>query len=294
MKEKDEDKEKYLTYHEIQEQLKQCQDFILSLRDVSVLDRGSEIVHYIKTYDLEKPPHASHLRDALKHFEIDSNPIIDDDYSLELDFKVNEDCTKFISATNDGKLVNFKKLSIRNSNYLLKQDITDLNRFFDRSTPNLLQIFYFHGGENSPLSAHMESLPSILRNVQSQIYLDWWSLSSSDLQSVLEHSFKVKKLVLNYCKVGQISRTFSIDQKLAYKIEALDLYGTFNPFDSEYMSFYGFKSLVRAMGSTQLKQSLKKVHIFKEAMGKEDAQKIFDYYQFGLKVRSDRKWANSE
>jgi len=91
MKARDKDVDKHISFEETKDQLKACQDFIVSLRDIPLVDRGAEIVHYIKTHDLEKPPCAQTVLEMLKKYKIDPRPEFDENYVLNLDFKLNED-----------------------------------------------------------------------------------------------------------------------------------------------------------------------------------------------------------
>ena len=159
MIERDSEKDKKSTYEEIQEQLLECQDFISSLRDISVMERGSEIVHYIKTHDLEKPPNSSLVKEALRRNKIDSEPEFDEDYVIDLDFRLNETSINFIQETNNSKFTNYRKLSLRNISSLYNQGMKELNKFFDRSTPNVLQILYLHGGEKIGKSTFPDVIP---------------------------------------------------------------------------------------------------------------------------------------
>jgi hypothetical protein len=293
MKERGQNMDNYLSFEETKEQLKTAQEFIVSLRDVPVIERGSEVVHFIKTHNLEKLPCAAIVKDMLKKYKIDSVPEFNEEYVINLDFKLNEDCIKFIKATNDSKFTNYRKLTVRNMNYLQKLDIMEMNKFFERSTPNLLKILYLHGGDKADMQSYIEALPAVLRCVEEQIYLDWFILSPDILMQIIERSWKVKELVLNYCKISTLPSTFKLEKNIDYRIESLDLYGTINPHDPDYLSVSQFKVLVRAMSATPLRASLKQFHVFNEAVERKEAQKVFDFYKFDVTVEANKRWAES-
>ena len=207
-----------VTIAEIKDQIKKLQDFILTLRDTPTLERGSELVHFIKTNDLEKPPNMTTIRDLLIKYNIDPIPEFNENYTLEIDAKLNTECMSFIKGVNKFKFNNYKKLSIRNLSYLQKQDILEINNFFSFSTPNVLQILYLHGGENTDINNYIESLPSLLRITQKQIYLDWFILNPDALKLIIENSYKVQELILNYCKTGKLSTSFTIDNGVNFNI----------------------------------------------------------------------------
>ena len=201
---------------------------------------------------------------------------------------------RFIRSGNDIKFTNYRKLSMRNLNYLQKQDIVEVKKFFERSTPNLLKLLYLHGGENSDMEEYVEAIPALLRNVETQIYLDWFVLTPDIMKIIIERSWKAKELVLNYCKVIGFSNSFKLEKNIEYRIESLDMYGTINPNDSDYLSISQFKSFVRAMSMTPLRTSLKQFHVFNEAISQKDAQKVFDYYKFDVKVNANKRWSESQ
>ena len=190
----------------------------MTLRDTPTVERGSEIVHFIKTNDLEKPPNMTMIRDLIVKYNIDPQPIFNEDYKLEIDLKLNKDSMSFINGVNKCKFNNYRKLSIRNISYLQYQDSLSLSQFFSISTPNSLQILYLHGGEDLSISAYLSSLPSLLRITSKQIYLDMFSLCPDSLKLIIENSCRARELILNYCKVTKLSTSFTIDSGIDFKI----------------------------------------------------------------------------
>lgn len=138
------------------------------------------------------------VKDLLVKYNIDSAAEFDDNYTLEIDAKLHTECIKFIKGVNKFKLGNYRKLLLRNLSYLQRQDVVEVNHFFSVSSPNVLQILYLHGGQNAQIDSYVETLPSLLRVVQQQIYLDWFVLTPDSLKLIVESSCKAQELVLNY------------------------------------------------------------------------------------------------
>ncbi|CAI2362643.1 unnamed protein product [Moneuplotes crassus] len=302
MQERENEKEKNSSYEELKEQLAECHEFISSLRDIPLIDRGSEIVHFIKTHDLEKPPSSSVVVEALRKNNIDPNPDFGEDYIIDLDFKLNEEGLKFIIDTNDSKFANYRKLSLRNIYSLYSRGILQLNKFLDRSIPNVLQILYLHGGERTGKTILPDLIPA-LRYVKKQIYLDWFTIDHLMLKEIIEASWKVEQLVLNYIKVGGLPSTFRLEDTIDFNIQVLGLYGTISKdpekdeygyideaYSCEYINKSGFKILAKAMKNTSLKESLKKVHLSSQAISKAEAEKVFKFYGLNAKIRANKKW----
>ena len=59
---------------------------------------------------------------------------------------------------------------------------------------------------------------------------------------------------------------------------------------NEFTTKSGLKILLRAMSSTSLRDSLNKIHLSSEAIQQKEAQKIFAFYKFGVKVKTNKKW----
>ena len=106
--------EQEITVDELKEEVKLCHEFIVTLRDTPVLERGADIVHFLETHNLIKPPNLSTIKQSLIENGIDHDPVLDEDYTVDLDFKYNPKCIDFIADTNLLDFPEYYKLSLRN------------------------------------------------------------------------------------------------------------------------------------------------------------------------------------
>lgn len=87
----------------------------------------------------------------------------------------------------------------------------------------------------------------------------------------------------------EIEPTFAVDTTITYALEVLDLYETCKKREKEYLDKTKLKRLVKALAKTNIKQTLRKVHIRATFYKEKSIQKIFSKQGFIVKVKANEK-----
>ena len=88
-------------------------------------------------------------------------------------------------------------------------------------------------------------------------------MSQDTLKLILESCNLVPRIKISKCKV-EVLRKFKLSPRIDYKTKYLDLEGTLNDSDSEYIDAYGAKNLFRAMKKTNMSQNLEYIYTSKK------------------------------
>lgn len=84
---------------------------------------------------------------------------------------------------------------------------------------------------------------------------------------------------------------FKLDGGVSFNISKLDIYGTLNPLNAEYLSMASFKVLAKAISKSQLKTSLRQLHIFAESAELSEVNKVVKFYGLEVDVKANKRWA---
>lgn len=105
-----------------------------------------------------------------------------------------------------------------------------------------------------------DGINNIMGNATEQVYLDLFVFNNKALQFVLESCCNVKKLILRACEM-HITSSFSIKLTKKYSIEDLNLFGTCDLNDKDYMTMDKLKIFVSTVSSSTLRMSLNTVRV---------------------------------
>lgn len=106
---------------------------------------------------------------------------------------------------------------------------------------------------------YIDKLIYTLQVVTQEIYITDFSIDESSLCKIFEYSPNVRKISLVNCKIV-VNGLIDFDDRTEYKIQELDLFGSFKPDDK-------FERFIQSLGSTSLTKSLKRIS-FNEQDGK--------------------------
>lgn len=126
-----------------------------------------------------------------------------------------------------------------------------------------------------------------MQSIRDVVYIDLFTLDNRALQFVLENCAKVKKLILRACEI-KITNGFSIKMNIRYTIEELNLFGTCDAKDEEYMNEKKLKIFAAALSNTSLRESLGIIRVCESLYPPDQVQDIFNYHRFDLEVMGDK------
>lgn len=89
--------------------------------------------------------------------------------------------------------------------------------------------------------------------------------------------------------MDNIDVEFSLDATIKYELEVLDLYETCKKKEKEYLDKVKLKRLVKAMAQTNMKQTLRKVHVRNTFYDERKIQSAFSKQGFIIKVKANEK-----
>lgn len=143
-----------------------------------------------------------------------------------------------------------------------------------------------------------DELCNALKPAIEEIFLDGFEFSEQQFAKIIESSCNVKTLVFCNCNIKiepKKSTKFSL-AALNYNIEKLDLFNSYYAKEIKNLNKEGLEVMAAAMAKTDLKDSLKNIHItgYKHK-GKEekgvDEQNIFNTQGLNVKVTADNEWS---
>ena len=171
-------------------------------------------------------------------------------------------------------------------NSFTEKERANLGEFFDGTTPvvpNFLRFLYLDGG-NEMLLLFIDKLVYTLNVVTEEVRISNFSIDESTLCKVFEASCKVKRLSLRNCKIF-IQSLMDIDDKVEYKIQELEITGSFSADDLNNGKLTKF---AQSLGSTKLTEHLKVVHSSGDDKQHVEVQKIFKEWGFkDVQVRKE-------
>lgn len=230
------------------------------------------------------------LFDAFKKYNVSDSEKIDNRLSIVLDWENNKQgVLGFMEELHNLTLPKLRKLSIQGMDKLKKSDLKDFEDVMENSTFPEIDILYLHGGGELNMDRFEGWVPTLLKNTNTQIYIDSFLLDQEDIERIFEHSLKTKSLCLINCKVGELEDV-RIPSVANYKMESLDLYWTAIQNNDEYLDETKFLELFRPIGKSKLGSSLKKLHVCSEDFDKDWIGDILDNEDLSnIYVDADKK-----
>ena len=128
-----------------------------------------------------------------------------------------------------------------------------------------------------------DGIQNLIQNAREQVYLDTFALNDKSFQFIIENWYKVKKLILRAWEV-HLTHSFSVKLTINYHIEEINLFGTWDSKDEDYMTEDKLKIFVAAIASTTLRKSLGIVRVWDNFFPAKIAQAIFNKYKFSLEA----------
>jgi len=114
-----------------------------------------------------------------------------------------------------------------------------------------------------------------------------FSFDQDTLKLVLEQSCNATEIVFYWWNVGKLDKTFCLDPEIEYSIVTLDLYETCKK--KEFLDKKKVKRLIKALAKTNIKKTLKKVHIRAQFFPEEKLIKKFHKRGFRIRVKANEK-----
>jgi len=237
------------------------------------------------------------VRQLLIDHNVEKDPKVSYNYNLSLDCK-RKNHMEFVEEWKSTQFPTIKSVAILKVASITSKDAQALDRFLEGSLSTSMKHFYLSSGHSSSypdIQSFETGLSSFLGAVEDEVFFEGLSITSSQLQNIIQAAHKVKNLTFFNCKID-IDDTFHVDKNLKFKIETLDLCCSYYPKSSKFMDKQKFEKFSKAWGMSHLKQSLRVVHITsykkeeKTEPGNEEKQ-ILDKYGFNnADLHCDKDW----
>ena len=185
-------------------------------------------------------------------------------------------------------LPKLRKLSILEMDSLKKSDLRDFEEVMKSSTFTEIDILYLHGGGELNMDRFEGCVPTLLKNTDTQVYIDSFLLDQEDIERIFEYSVKTKSLLLINCKIGELEDV-RIPSVANYNLELLDLYWTAMEGNDDFLDEVKLVELFRPIGKSKLGTSIKKLHVCSEDFDKDKLEDILDNEDLAdIKVVADK------
>jgi hypothetical protein len=116
---------------------------------------------------------------------------------------------------------------------------------------------------------------NLMSAITKEVYIDLFVMDNNSLKYILESCHNVKKLTLRGCEVN-INRSFSIKLSLHYTIKEINLFGTCDIKDANYITEDKLEIFAAVLANTSLRNSVSIVRVCETSFPSEIAQKIFN------------------
>ena len=166
---------------------------------------------------------------------------------------------------------------------MMMKSIKDLKSVFNNINISSLNILYLQGNDID-IEKFMPGLDKVLKTVKLQIYIKGFMMGKADFIRIIESSSGCKELILSYCFISGFDQTLTLNPKLDYRIESLNLYGTCNKSNKESLNTSKVSHLLSSMSQTSLKSSLKSLITYEKWYPHKALQPLCDSYGFDLTV----------
>lgn len=243
---------------------------------------------FINLHSMVEWDYNHQICDLLRNTCLDTCPRLSSEFSLELDFDLNErGCIEFLETAKEYKIKQMRKLSMQCMDNMSFSTLRYTNCFFLEAMPPALQGITLDGVSRKDFFDIREGLARVLQTVQNKVFIEFFELEADSLKLIIENSINAQELVIEDCIIGDINDNFSLDSGIDYKLKSLDIYGTCSKSWKNYLDGPKLRTLVNAMSKTNLRTSLKKVHIDQDEFPKDEVATIFASKGFDVIINAD-------
>lgn len=246
-----------------------------------------------------EPTNHKEVTDLIKEFKLDSNPTVNEEYTLKLDARKPKH-VEFMDRCSKYKLPNLGSLQIINITKLSAGDERIINTFLTKSAPNGLHYLNLNSGSapTYPKTANIfDGFAKIMSVTRDEIFFDGFELENETLARVFESASNCGRLCLINCNI-RISAGFKLNKTIQYAIEYLDLFNSYYPQDLVYLSLDTLKIFTKEASGTSLTKSLNTVHLTAYRLEyKTDKERSKDEYEAfnnngfkNIKIEADKNW----
>ena len=138
-------------------------------------------------------------------------------------------------------------------------------------------------------------LPSILKNVEEEIYFYGFDFTNNEFSSMIESSANWKSVRLVNCFVINQYTDYEFNDKIKYRIEELDLTNTYHDSDIQKFDTGLFNCLFESLSKTSFKTSLKKLYFNRSGdRAENNARETLEQYGYQVEVLLDSIQAGSQ
>ena len=130
----------------------------------------------------------------------------------------------------------------------------------------------------------MPNFQKVWMVVTDQIFIKGFMMSKANLIKIIESSYQWKEIVLTYWFISEFGSEFTLDKALDYKIETLNLYGTWYILNPTALNEPRLKLVLEGMKNTNLVNQLQTVEVYEKWYPSKKVQALFNQYGFNAKV----------
>lgn len=245
-------KDNEMEYHRLQTEIGPSKETIKISQSKESSIRNTVSGKVIKTetnsnYEVLTKLMSDHMDDGL--LQIDSG------YVLKLDGHDSR-ATELVAKLSKLQLPSIKGIQL--SQFTAPRSLvqfSELNSLFSKSVINNLENLYLNLGEWVDLKHFGDGLKVLFSKVTGQIYLDKFKINDKELKMLFESGHEVPSIVLRSCQVN-ITTSFSLKLSLNYLTEELNLFGTCDLKDADFITSRKLEILVATLSTTSMRTNL--------------------------------------
>lgn len=155
---------------------------------------------------------------------------------------------KFVSKCRDHYIPPYKGVKIGYERHTSKKN--DYDRTF----------IILHKRKEPKFGLFKGGLQNLISQATQEVYIDFFVLDNNSLKFILETSRNVRRLVLRGWE-AHINTSFSINLSINYLIEDINLFGTWDNGDMNYMTLNKLDIFASVLASTKLRTSLSIIRV---------------------------------
>ncbi|CAI2380749.1 unnamed protein product [Moneuplotes crassus] len=194
---------------------------------------------------------------------------------LSLDITKANHC-QFISSCDEQRVPEFKGI------YIGYKVNPNKRHDYDKS------FIMMHKHKEAKFKIFKRGMRNLLNQSLSHVYLDLFILDNMAMKIVIEGCCNAKKLTLRGCEV-HINRSFSVKLSIRYRLEDINLFGTLDYSDENYMNEVKLKIFALVLATTNIRNTLSIARVAENMFPTRIAQQIFNESKFNLEVVGEHK-----
>ena len=180
---------------------------------------------------------------------------------------------------------NIKKMIIYQIYQLETEAKIDLRKFFENSSPEIIQAVYLEAGDFLlDIHSFKNELGTLLKATRRQVFLKSWCFEGSSLETIINCSMESEELVLDHCNIGDFFEGFGFITTGTCNLHHISLFGTAAKKEDLRLNEEKLGIFVKALSLSPVKHTLKTVHVKEIDFSAHDVAKIFDKHGFNLDV----------